>query len=775
MTTIDTSTEPLSTATERQSVRRGVVTIHDPQLDAHLAARTSELSLKASNRVAVWASRLFALLLPVQWLAAVVLAWCITPYTWAGSEARTHPHVFVAAILGGIVVSLPVWLALRFPTWPVTRHAIAVAQMLQGIILIHVTNGRIETHFHIFVSLAFLSFFLDPRILVTGTVVVTVDHILRGAFWPQSLYGVTSGAEWRWLEHAGWVVFEDLCLLVAVRQSVREMRAVAEREAILEQRTVELSASELRFRTLIDQASDAVFVVEPTGRIADVNQRACESLGYARAELIGLSVPDIDEDYDQDAFDAVLPGISSGKHHTLHGRQKRKDGTLFPVEIRPRVIEMNGQPFIMSIVRDITDRRRAEESLRASESRYRLLFEANPHPKWVLETATRRFLAVNDAAVTHYGYPRDQLLHMTLSDLELPGSGSSDTRERPLASRGSGDLRQHRLASGEVRQMELATHPFEFDGRICTLVLAIDVTERKILEDQLKQAQKLESIGQLAAGIAHEINTPIQYIGDNTNFIAEAFRDLSGVFAAYRTAGTDPVDLAAAAGAAEAADIDYLLEEGPRALEQTLVGVGHVARIVKAMKEFAHPGTVEKSLIDLNRALDTVVTVARNEWKYVAEVVTHPAPNAPFVRGLPGELNQVFLNLLVNAAHAVKAGNKASPDTKGTITVTTHFLGNVAEVRIADSGGGIPEGIRGRIYDQFFTTKPVGEGTGQGLAIAHAVVVKQHGGGLSFETEMGKGTTFIVRLPIDGVPLTPSERMSPAQTVRVPALVGGEG
>jgi PAS domain S-box-containing protein len=660
VSSIDTSTEPLSTATERQSVGRGGVTIHDPQLDAHLAARTSELSHKGLNRVAVWASRLFALLLPVQWLAAVVLAWYITPYTWAGSEARPHPHLFVAAILGGIVVSLPVWLALRFPTRPVTRHAIAAAQMLLGIILIHVTNGRIETHFHIFVSLAFLSFFLDPRILVTGTVVVTVDHILRGAFWPQSLYGVTSGAEWRWLEHAGWVVFEDLCLLVAVRRSVREMRAVAEREAILE-----------RTNEVIEQA---------------VKQRTAE-----------LSV---------------------------------------------------------------------------SESRYRLLFEANPHPKWVLETATRRFLAVNDAAVTHYGYPRDQFLQITLSDLELPGSGTSDTGERPLASRGSGDLRQHRLASGDVRQMELATHPIEFDGRICTLVLAIDVTERKILEDQLKQAQKLESIGQLAAGIAHEINTPIQYIGDNTTFIAEAFRDLSGVFAAYRTAGTDPVDLAAAAGAAEAADIDYLLEEGPRALEQTLVGVGHVARIVKAMKEFAHPGTAEKSLIDLNRALETVVTVARNEWKYVAEVVTHLVPNAPLVRGLPGELNQVFLNLLVNAAHAVKAGNKAAPDTKGTIIVTTHFLGNVAEVRIADSGCGIPEGIRGRIYDQFFTTKPVGEGTGQGLAIAHAVVVKQHGGGLSFETEMGKGTTFIVRLPIDGVPLTPSERMSPAHTVRVPAMVG---
>ncbi|MBA4062985.1 MAG: hypothetical protein C0501_04620 [Isosphaera sp.] len=384
--------------------------------------------------------------------------------------------------------------------------------------------------------------------------------------------------------------------------------------------------------------------------------------------------------------------------------------------------------------RTAAERERAASALRESEERYRQLFEANPHPMWVYDTATGRFLAVNDAAVAHYGYPRAAFLGLTVGEVE--------DHDPPAA--GSGPAR-HRLASGEVRQVEVSSRPIEFLGRPARLVLAIDVTDRKVLEDQLKQAQKLESIGQLAAGIAHEINTPIQYIGDNTTFLAGALADLGRVARLYRAAGDDPAAQAGAARAAEEADLDYLLDEAPRAIGQTLDGVKHVARIVQAMKEFAHPGTDEKVPVDLNRAVETVVAVARNEWKYVAEVVTDLDPDLAPVPGLPGELNQVFLNLLVNAAHAVKAAN---PDgVKGTITLSTRRAGAAAEVRVADTGCGIPEAIRGRVFDPFFTTKPVGQGTGQGLALAHAVVVKRHGGTIAFESESGRGTTFVIRLP----------------------------
>jgi signal transduction histidine kinase len=301
-----------------------------------------------------------------------------------------------------------------------------------------------------------------------------------------------------------------------------------------------------------------------------------------------------------------------------------------------------------------------------------------------------------------YGYTRDEFLSMTIRDISLDAPRENRV---PVSSK-HGALNRHRHKSGEIRTVEVAANSIEFGGRPAKLALVLDMTERLVLEDQLKQAQKLESIGQLAAGIAHEINTPIQYIGDNTNFLAGAFRDVGVVLTLYRKAQSDPAAASEATRAAEETDLDYLLEESPRAIAQTLEGVNHVARIVKAMKVFAHPGTDEKVPIDLNHAIETVIAVARNEWKYTAEVVTNFAPDLPAVPGLAGELNQVFLNLLVNAAHAVQSIH-SSEGCKGSITFTTRRIENLVEVRITDTGCGIPEAIRGRIFDPFFTTKPV--------------------------------------------------------------------
>jgi PAS domain S-box-containing protein len=285
-----------------------------------------------------------------------------------------------------------------------------------------------------------------------------------------------------------------------------------------------------------------------------------------------------------------------------------------------------------------------------------------------------------------------------------------------------------------------------------------DTSERRLLEAQLAQAQKLESIGHLAAGVAHEINTPIQYVGDNTRFLDESFTNLARVLASYETligaaetSGLLTDEVRNARAAAEEADLTYLHQEIPRAIQQSGEGVERVATIVKAMKEFSHPGAAEMKAIDLNHAIESTLTVSRNEWKYVADVETAFDPGLPVVRCLPGEFNQVILNLVVNAAHAI-ADHKTRGAAKGVIAITTRRDGYWAEIRIRDTGTGIPEAVRGHIFTPFFTTKEAGRGTGQGLAIAHTVVVKKHGGTLDFETEEGKGTTFILRLPIDGLP-----------------------
>jgi signal transduction histidine kinase len=285
--------------------------------------------------------------------------------------------------------------------------------------------------------------------------------------------------------------------------------------------------------------------------------------------------------------------------------------------------------------------------------------------------------------------------------------------------------------------------------------MMLDVTDQRRLENELAQAQKLESVGRLAAGVAHEINTPVQFVSDSVSFVREAMDDLSAIVDKYRdlrTATEKGANVAEAAKAAEEAeddaDLDYILENAPVALDRARDGLGRVAAIVRSMKEFAHPDRKEMSLADLNQAIQSTLVIASNEYKYVAEIET-AFELIPPVNCYAGEVNQVVLNLIVNAAHAIGDVVRGT-DKKGKIRVGTRVLGDQVEIAITDTGKGIPVDVRSRIFDPFFTTKEVGKGTGQGLAIARNVVVDKHGGTLHFETEVGQGTTFYIRLPIHG-------------------------
>ena len=281
-----------------------------------------------------------------------------------------------------------------------------------------------------------------------------------------------------------------------------------------------------------------------------------------------------------------------------------------------------------------------------------------------------------------------------------------------------------------------------------------EMKERERIGIELRLAQKLESVGRLAAGIAHEINTPIQYIGDSVSFLQATQMDLAGLRSAYISAIQQMQDSTHARQAMEsvraaerAVDLAFVDQEVPKAFARTLEGVQRVAAIVRAMKEFAHPDSAEQSPADLNRAIETTLLVAHNEYKYCAQVETD-LTELPDVMCNVGELNQVFLNLIVNAAHAIAETGKDARE--GKITVTSRSLGEQVEISVADNGCGISEENLERIFDPFFTTKPMGRGTGQGLAITRAIVIEKHGGHVNVHSEVGSGTRFVLRLPVDG-------------------------
>ena len=502
--------------------------------DAHFESRVHEVRLQTGA--------LFLWLLLAQWAAAVVIALVVSPHAWAGQVQTLHVHVKAAIVLGGLINLLPIVLIRSRPGWRLTPHVVAVAQMLWSGLLIHLTGGRVETHFHVFGSLAFLAFYRDWKVILTGTLVVAADHLVRGLFWPESVYGLANPEWWRFLEHATWIVFEDFVLVLGCVRSLSEMRTTADREAQL--------------------------------------------------EVLNLDIE---------------------------------------TKVTARTAELT-------------------------------------------------------------------------------------------------------VANGAIAQ---------------------EMKTRLLAEAELRQSQKLEAVGRLASGVAHEINTPVQFVSDSVHFLRDATRDLIGALEKLRllrravsASGTFAEETAAAAEAEEAADLDYLFENAPKAVERSLEGLKRVTTIVKSMKEFAHPDSAEMIAIDLNRAIESTLIIARNEYKYVADVETVFGA-LPLILCHAGEVNQAVLNIVVNAAHAIEERVKGT-EKRGTISIKTSVEGELVVVAISDTGGGIPETIRDRIFDPFFTTKEVGKGTGQGLAIARSVVVDKHGGELSLVSEVGKGTTFFIRLPFAG-------------------------
>jgi PAS domain S-box-containing protein len=501
---------------------------------------------------------------------------------------------------------------------------------------------------------------------------------------------------------------------------------------------------------------DGILVVDAAGRQILQNRKLAEIFGLP-AELIGT--PDdelvlrhaVQATKNPDAFLARVQDLYAHPDETSRDEIELKNGTVLDRYSSP-VNGRDGQYYgRIWTFRDITERKRRENTLRQLSA----AVEQSP-VSVVITNLEGNITYVNRKFTECTGYSLEEVKGKNSRLLNSGYSPQEMYRKLWTTIRNGGEWRgefRNRKKNGDLFWESAAVSPIlDAHGSIASfLAVKEDITERRALESDLRQAQKLEGIGQLAAGVAHEINTPIQFVTDNLTFLHESWEASFSLLERYRqalrhTAPPSAELIASLTQAEQLCDLDFIRVEVPRAIAQSLDGTRRVAKIVRAIREFSHPDLADKTETDLNQGIASTIVIARNEWKYVADMETDLDPTLPPIVCYPGDINQVVLNLIVNAAHAI--GSKLNDNAKGRILVRTRKCGPFAEISVSDTGTGIPEAIRTRIFEPFFTTKEVGSGTGQGLALAHTVIVKKHQGKIWFDTELGSGSTFFIHLPI---------------------------
>ena len=520
----------------------------------------------------------------------------------------------------------------------------------------------------------------------------------------------------------------------------------------------ELKAAKAELAHFFTQTLNLVCVGGLDGYFKRLNPMWEKTLGIPTEEILRQPFMNLVHPHDVAASRAQVARLGSGGSTiAFENRMRRQDGSY-------KWILWNATPLrqdngFLATGCDITERKETEQALR----------DAHMETERLLGSISSVLIGVDGhGCVTRWNSAAAQTFGLAAADVigrPLTACGirwkETDAVDRIQQSTRRGEaVRLDDLrfigAQGAERIVGLTVTSLEGEGaeHDGCVILGADVTERRLLEAQLRVAQKLEAIGQLAASIAHDINTPIQYVGDNLRFLQESWGNVGPLLDACERLTSEPPAgqrsselVQEMIGAARAADLGFVCKEIPAAISQSLEGLGRVSQIVRAMQEFSHPGSEERTEIDINHAIATTLVVAHNETRYVADVVSDFDPNLPLVPCLLGEFNQVILNLLMNAVHAVADG--AGPaGQKGTVRFVTRLLDDCVEIQVSDNGGGIAESIRDRVFEPFFTTKGVGKGTGQGLAIAHRIIVSKHGGEIWFQTETGKGTTFYLRLPL---------------------------
>jgi PAS domain S-box-containing protein len=600
-----------------------------------ISARTAELFHEQQQNIVRHADRILVRLMICQWFFGIAAAYWISPRAWVGSQSQINLHVWAAIFFGGMVTSVPVLLGMLQPGKAFTRHALAIGQMLMSALLIHLTGGRIETHFHIFGSLAILAFYRDWKVLVSASAVVFVDHIYGGIFWPESAYGVLYATIWRSLEHSGWVIFEVAFLIISIRKSLSEMHLVAERQARLEYLKAGIE------QTVAERTAD--LTRENTER-----RQAEERLRKSQAQLAQAQQIARMGSWEWDLIENKVTW--SDETQRLYGRQPEDLGS--PME-------------------SCLDRVHPDDMARVN--------------KTMAEALRTRQSFVCDHRVI------------------LP-----DGTERIMQGR------------GEIL-LDSRGEPIRMFG------IVQDITESKRAadalqhsEEQLRQSQKMEAVGRLAGGVAHDFNNLLTVIG---GYCSLSLQQIEG---------------------------NPLLQKN---VGEILKASDRAAALTSQLLAFSRKQVLQPRVLQLNEVVRSMEKMLRRLIGEDVELSTSFDPALGHVLADPGQIEQVLMNLAVNARDAMPRGGKLtistsniSIDQKSNFRNRTLEVGEYVLIALSDNGVGMTDAIKTHLFEPFFTTKGLGKGTGLGLATCYGIIC-QSDGDIRVYSEPNSGTTFKIYLP----------------------------
>jgi PAS domain S-box-containing protein len=691
--------------------------------------RAEELFQQHRRQIFRQTDQLFARLMLFQWVAGIIIALVVSPRTWDGASSQVHIHVWSAILIGGAISLFPVWMTRVWPGAVATRHVIAVAQMLMSALLIGLTGGRIETHFHVFGSLVVLSFYRDWRVLVPATIVVALDHFLRGIYLPYSVYGVLSASPWRSIEHAGWVIFENVFLVISCFRSIREMRFIANRTAALE-------ASDQRSRQLFDDAPIGMAVVAlDDQQFKQVNARLSEMVGYSEQELMTRTPLDITHPEDLAETQRLVKEMLGGKDRcSVEKRYLRKSGDILWATRTACIIRgKDGQPRdFLIMVEDITERKRAEEAVREGQRKLEAALETNQlimdNSQDVICTIDEsgRFVTMNEASEALWGFSPGELIGRRYMELVHPD-------DHPATKKAAAEI----LETGGVT--DFVNRYVRKDGAVVSVLwsaswsaskkmlfcVAHDVTERARIEAALREAKKEadranHAKSEFLSRMSHELRTPLNAILgfgqllERQNPTAHQSARIEHIMSAGR----------------------HLLNLINEVLDLSRIEAGHLQLSVE-------PVAVDQVLAE---ALDLMRPLAADRTMEI--IVDARLDEDLFVLADRQRLKQVVLNLLTNAVKYTAVGGRIAVSVQHSGPTTTRLV-------VTDTGAGIATEKLVRLFtpfDRLDVERSGVEGTGLGLAVCQRLMHAM-AGDIGVKSTVGEGSAFWIELPAVDSPL----------------------